>query len=57
MLDKYKMAKKANKKRLVQGGKNVRALVPKNMKCANVFLPFIFHAYECCMAKLIRVRY
>ena len=29
----------------------------KYVECANVFLPLIFHAYECCMAKLICVRY
>jgi len=29
----------------------------KNVECANVFLPFMLHAYECCTAKLICVRH
>ena len=40
----------ANKKRLVQESKNAVAY-------ENVFLPFIFDAYECCMTKLMCVRY
>jgi len=49
-----------NKKRLVQGFKNGdehSRRVTKNLEYANVFLPVILHAYECCMAKLICVRY
>jgi len=50
----------ANKKRLVQESKNAVAysrLVTKNLEYENVFLPFIFDAYECCMTKLMCVRY
>jgi len=50
----------ANKKRLVQGSKNAVAhsrRVTNNLEYANVFLPFMFRAYGCCMAKLICVRY
>jgi len=50
----------ANKKRLVQGWKNAVAhssRVTKNVECAKVLLPSIPQAYECCMAKLICVRY
>jgi len=31
--------------------------VTKNLECAKFFLPFIFYAYECCMTKLVYVRY
>jgi len=48
----------ANQKRLVQGRKNGHShRATKNVECAKVFLPFILHAYECCIAKLICVRY
>ena len=48
----------ATKKRLVQGCKNaVAPRATKNVECAKVFLPFVFHAYECCMEKLVCVRY
>jgi len=49
----------ANKKPLVQGCKNAvvhSRRATKIVECANVFLRFIFHAYGCCMAKLICVR-
>jgi len=45
----------ANKNCLVQGCKNADVHLrraTKNVECANVFLRFIFHAYECCMASL-----
>jgi len=50
----------SNKKRLVQGLKmrsRTRAARPKTRSVRTLFLPFIFHAYECCMANLIYVRY
>jgi len=44
-----------NRKRLVQGCKNAvehSRRMTKNVEYANIFLPVIFHAYGCCMAKL-----
>jgi len=44
------------KKHLVQGCKNAAAhsrCVTKNVECTNVFLPFILHAYECCMGVVL----
>jgi len=45
----------ANKMRVISGVQKCgRALETKNVECANVFLPFLFHAHECCMAKIIQ---
>ena len=44
----------ANEKRLVQGFKN--AVANRKRGVRERFLPFIFHAHECCMAKLVCVR-
>jgi len=47
----------SNKKRLVQECKNAVAhsrRATKNVESGNVFLHFMLHACECCMAKLTK---